>query len=123
MKTNKSLLILGIGLILILSLSFAITAKNNHSQNGEPKMTYGKCVANLTKEKNTCYRSAQQNYKDCQSDLRDLIRDMRENNQTINNTQIIESRKNCLLTEKSELQVCKNGFKNEKEFCTQFKSK
>ncbi len=127
---KKIIFICAISLLLIFTLSFAVAEKNNlkysdlnNSPNKIQKMNYGLCVSNLTKEKNECFKEAQGEYKVCESSIRNLTKSLKENNQTINKTEIKNLRENCSSNFKKELTICKENFKQQKEFCRQFKCK
>jgi len=120
---EKIIFACAISLLLIFSLSFAIAGKNNLNSDKTGKMTYGLCVSNLTKEKNECFKETQGKYRICESDIRNLTKSLKENNQTLNKTEIKKLRENCLSDFKKKLKICKENFKQQKEVCRQFKCK
>jgi hypothetical protein len=128
MKSNKILLTvcIAISAILIISLVMAVPKDNNSSNKNETrhsKLNYGQCVYNLTIEKFDCFKDAQQDYKDCRNSIKNLTQNYKENNMTLNRTEMKIAMKNCLSAFKTEITSCKTVFKQNKIPCGQFKCK
>ena len=125
---NKKVLVFILCLVLILSLAFVIADKggkpNAHSESNKSinktnEMTYGLCVANQTKVKNSCFKEVQSTYKICKKAIREQVK-----NETLTNkTEIKDMRTNCRDAMKNTLSVCKSNFKLAKENCIQYKCK
>jgi len=158
---RKGVFILTLFVFLILGLTFVMASHNpDHVPPGQNKtkndpfdhgvnisnknnLTYGLCVANLTKEKRSCYKEIQETYKSCRYDIR-ALRKLNTNltllnitnlnitlpNNESNKTEIKEFRnilknisKDCRDNYKEERQICMNSFKDGKLQCKQYKCK
>ena len=105
---NKTMIMLSFGILLVLSLSFALAEKpadvgivKNADGNGTAKnMTFGQCVTEAVKIKNACFEAAQTKRQSC----------MNETN---------ADNAKCRNDYKKEKKQCKADFKSAKKACIQ----
>lgn len=139
MESNKqklAFLVVCIFLVLTLALSAIVAAKkngNNHNENdindtknntnkGQNKMTYGRCVANLTIGKNSCFAAAKEGYRTCRFNIKNMT-EIGELDRRLNRTEIRNGLSECRNAYKEEIKACKEWFKLNKESCGQYKCK
>ncbi len=129
MMSNKVKLFLSIGLMLVLAISFVIADdselnnSSNDTSNNTIKMNYGRCVSNLTREQNSCFKIVQKDHKNCNMNVTNYTKILKENNQTINKTEIKNMKENCRSNLKIGLESCKLAFKQGKSQCVRYKCK
>ena len=135
MNSKRVLGVIIVSLFLILVIGFVMAKNNqnngphnnpnesNETENQTKEMNYGRCVSNITKVKNSCFKEAQQKYKLCEKIIRDTNKNNTANNITINKTETKLMREACRNTLKQEKEVCKTNFKTGKDLCIEFKCK
>jgi len=116
------------------------TNENETEHNNSERMNYGLCVSNVTRDKNNCFDSIKEKYKQCSYDIR-LIRRGNINTTLLNftslnitlptnktekkdfNKALKDLLKDCRESYKDELKMCKDSFKENKLLCAEYKCK